>query len=136
MLHFLPFLLPDLFTTSTLSKITILAADINARMSTAPKLGTRSEGTLHGVHGLPALFPDGMPALASNVHERLAGPGDGLRANLPHWRGMATVGEVVVHLYFAHDIGLLLVALSDSVVLAIGLGEPEVNKFIEPAICL
>ena len=40
---------------------------------------------------------------------------------------MATVGEVVVHLYFAHDIGLLLAALSDGVVLAIGLGEPEID---------
>ena len=49
---------------------------------------------------------------------------------------MATIGEVVVHLYFAHDIGLLLVALSDGVVLAIGLGEPEINKSLEPAICL
>ena len=73
-------------------------------MSTASRLGTRSEGTLHSVHGLPALLPDGMPALTSDVHERLAGPGDGLRALLPHRRGMATVGEVVVHLYFAHDI--------------------------------
>ena len=121
MFHFLQFLLPDLFTTSTFSKITILATYISARMSTASKLDTRSEGTLHGVHGLPALLPDGMPALASDVLERLAGPGDGFRANLPHWRGMATVGEVVVHLYFAHDIGLLLVALSDGVVLAVGL---------------
>ena len=87
-------------------------------MSTASKLGTRAEGTLHGVHGLPALLPDGMPALASDVHERLAGPGDGFRANLPHWRGMATVGEFVVHHDFAHNIGLLLVAISDCIVLA------------------
>ena len=90
-------------------------------MSTASRLNTRSKRTLHGVHGLPALLPDGMPALASDIHERLAGPGDGFRANLPHWGGMATVGEVVVHLYFAHDIGLLLVALSYGVVLAVGL---------------
>ena len=99
-------------------------------MSTASKLDTRSEGTLHGVHGLPALLPDVMPALASDVFERLAGPGDGLRANLPHWRGMATVGEVVVHLYLAHDIGLLLVALSDGVVQAVGLKEPKGNQFL------
>ena len=38
--------------------------------------------TLHGVHGLPTLLPDGMPALASGIHERLAGPVDGLRAKL------------------------------------------------------
>ena len=90
-------------------------------MSTASKLDTRSKGTLHGVHGLPALLSDGMPTLASDVHQRLAGPGDGLRANLPHWRRMATVGEFVVHHDFAHDIGLLLVALSDGIVLAVGL---------------
>ena len=49
---------------------------------------------------------------------------------------MATGGEVVVHLYLAHDIGLLLVALSYGIVLAIGLWEPEINKFKEPTICL
>ena len=59
-----------------------------------------------------------------------ANPGDGFRATLPHWRGMVTVGEVVVHLFFAHDIGLLLVALSDGVVLAVGLGEPKGNQFL------
>ena len=92
--------------------------------------------TLHGVHGLPALLSDGMPALASDVHQRLAGPGDGFRANLPHWRGMATVREFVAHQSFAHDIRLLLVALSDSVVFAIGLGEPKVNKLLDPVIFL
>ena len=90
-------------------------------MSTVSKLDTRAEGALHGVHGLPALLPDGMPALASDVLERLAGPGDGFRANLPRWRGMATLGEFVVHHNFAHNIGLLLVALSDGIVLAVGL---------------
>ena len=90
-------------------------------MSTASRLTTRSKRTLHGVHGLPALLPDGMPALASDVHQRLASPGDGFRANLPHWGGMGTVGEFVVHLDFAHNIGLLLVALSDGIVQAVGL---------------
>ena len=60
---FLIFLLPVLFTTSTFSKITILATYINARMPTASKLDTRSKGTLHGVHGLSALLSDVMPAL-------------------------------------------------------------------------
>ena len=59
---FLKFLLPVLFTTSTFSKITIFATDINARMSTASNLDTRSEGTLNGVHGLSAFLSDVMPA--------------------------------------------------------------------------
>ena len=43
---------------------------------------------------------------------------------------MATVGEFVVHLFFAHDIGLLLMALSDGIVLAVELGEAKGNQLL------
>ena len=130
MLHFAKFLFSYFFTASTLSKITILATDICARMSTISELSTRSERTLHCIQGLTALLFDVMPTPSFGIDSCLADPDDGLGASLPHWGRMATLGEVVVHLLHAHDVRLLLVTLLDRVVLAVGLDEREGHQHV------